>query len=100
MEKGRLNREIWAVAIFLAVLLTTISLLSFDVRDRSFNTPSGAVNTHNWGGFLGAYLADFLLQGFGLSSYLFPVFVALIAIQLFKAQYKGVALSKALGLAV
>ena len=100
MEKGRLNREIWAVVIFLAVLLTTISLLSFDVRDRSFNTPSGAVDTHNWGGFLGAYIADLLLQGFGLSSYLFPVFGAVIAIQLFKTQYKGIALTKALGLTV
>ena len=62
MEKGRLTREIWAVVLFLATLLTAISLLSFDVRDRSFNTPSGIVETHNWGGFLGAYIADLLLQ--------------------------------------
>jgi DNA segregation ATPase FtsK/SpoIIIE-like protein len=88
MEKGRLNREIWGVVIFLTALLIAISLLSFDVRDRSFNSPSGIVDTHNWGGFLGAYLADLLLQGFGLSSYLFPVFGAVIAFRLFKAQYK------------
>ena len=100
MEKGRLNREIWGVVIFLTVLLITISLLSFDVRDRSFNSPSGIVDTHNWGGFLGAYLADLLLQGFGLSSYLFPVFGAVIAFQLFKAQYKGIPTSKALGLTI
>lgn len=97
MEKGRLTREIWGVVLFLTVLLITLSLLSFDVKDRSFNTPSGLVQTHNWGGFLGAYLADMLLQGFGLSSFLFPVFGAMIALQLFRAQFKGISWIKTLG---
>ncbi|MBM4262675.1 MAG: DNA translocase FtsK [Deltaproteobacteria bacterium] len=100
MEKGRLTREIWGVVLFLTVLLITISLLSFDVKDRSFNTPSGLVQTHNWGGFLGAYLADMLLQGFGLSSFLFPVFGAMIAFQLFRAQFKGISWLKTLGYGV
>ena len=100
MEKSRLNREILGVMIFLTVLLITISLLSFDVRDRSFNTPSGIVDTHNWGGFLGAYFADLLLQGFGLSSYLFPIFGAFITFQLFRAQYTGISPIKALGYTV
>ena len=74
MEKGRLNREIWAVVISFAALLILVSLFTYDVRDRSFNTPSGLVNTHNWGGFVGAYTADMLLQGLGLTAYLLPVF--------------------------
>jgi S-DNA-T family DNA segregation ATPase FtsK/SpoIIIE len=95
MEKGRLNREIWGVMICLAALLIAISLLSYDVRDRSFNTPSGAVDTYNWGGFVGAFLADALLQGFGLASFLLPVFLCIAAAQLFRANYKGVSFTKA-----
>src|SRR5215510_8379889 len=58
MEKGRLNREIWGVVICLTALLIIISLLTYRPSDRSFNTPSGAIDTNNWGGFVGAYLAD------------------------------------------
>ncbi|HYT56224.1 MAG TPA: DNA translocase FtsK 4TM domain-containing protein [Verrucomicrobiae bacterium] len=97
MEKGRLNREIWGVIIGLAALLIGISLISFNVNDRSFNTPSGAISTQNWGGFVGAILADLLLQGLGLSSYLLPVFLCLAAAQMFRTTYKGMALSRAAG---
>jgi S-DNA-T family DNA segregation ATPase FtsK/SpoIIIE len=94
MEKERLNREIWGVVIGLAALLIAISLISYDVRDRSFNTPSGVIDTYNWGGFIGAFLADALLQGFGLSSFLLPVFLCVAAAQLFRANYKGISLTK------
>ena len=90
IEKGRLNREIWGVVIALTALLIAISLVSYSVNDRSFNTPSGAVNTHNWGGFLGAFLADLLLQGLGLSSYLVPIFLGDGAVQMFRASYEGI----------
>ena len=95
IEKGRLNREIWAVVIALTALLIAISLVSYSVNDRSFNTPSGAVNTHNWGGFLGALLADLLLQGLGLSSYLVPLFLIVAAVQMFRANYEGISLARA-----
>src|SRR6266508_1667040 len=97
VEKSRLNREIWGVIIGLAALLIGISLISFNVNDRSFNTPSGAMSTNNWGGFVGAFLADLLLQGLGLSSYLLPVFLCLAAAQMFRASHKGIALSRASG---
>ncbi len=97
MENSRLNREIWGVMIGLSALLITISLFSYDVRDRSFNTPSGAVDTSNWGGFVGAFLADVLLQGLGLASYLLPLFLVIAAAQLFQTGYKGLATVKATG---
>src|SRR5262245_23612706 len=96
-EKGQLNREIWGVIIGLTALLIGISLISFNVNDRSFNTPSGAISTQNWGGFVGAFLADLLLQGLGLSSYLLPVFLAIAAAQMFRATYKGIQLVRAAG---
>ena len=97
MEKGRLNREIWAVVICLTALLITISLFTYHPSDRSFNTPSGAIDTNNWGGFVGAYLADLLLQGLGLSSYLLPIFLCVIAFQMFRANYEGIPYRKIVG---
>ncbi|HXV80540.1 MAG TPA: DNA translocase FtsK 4TM domain-containing protein, partial [Candidatus Binatia bacterium] len=97
MEKGRLNREICGVVICFTALLITLSLLTYDPRDRSFNTPSGAINTTNWGGFLGAYLADLLLQGLGAAAYLLPIFLGLIAFQLFRARVTGIAYAKTIG---
>jgi S-DNA-T family DNA segregation ATPase FtsK/SpoIIIE len=100
MDKSRLNREVWAVVACLAALLMTISLLTYDVADRSFNTPSGRIETHNWGGFAGAYIADLLLQGFGLSSYLLPIMLCFAGIQLFRVQCKTVPIGKATAYAV
>jgi DNA segregation ATPase FtsK/SpoIIIE, S-DNA-T family len=99
-EKGRLQREIWAVVLGLTALLIGLSLISYNVNDRSLNTPSGALDTHNWGGFVGAVLADLLMQGFGLASYLLPIFLFLAAAQMFRATYRGIVVSKAIAYAV
>ena len=100
MEKARLNREIWGVVICLIALLITLSLLTYDPSDRSFNTPSGAVDTNNWGGFVGAYLADLLLQGLGLASYILPIFLCAVAFQMFRGEPKGIRYSKTIGYVV
>jgi DNA segregation ATPase FtsK/SpoIIIE, S-DNA-T family len=99
MEKGRLNREVWGVVISLTALLIIISLFSYSPTDRSLNTPSGVI-AHNWGGFVGAFLADLLLQGLGLSAYLLPIFLSLAAYQLFLPNFKGIRTGKAAGYAV
>jgi S-DNA-T family DNA segregation ATPase FtsK/SpoIIIE len=100
MDKGRLNREVWGVVACLAALLITISLLTYDVADRSFNTPSGRIETYNWGGFAGAYIADLLLQGFGVSSYLLPIFLCLTGFQMFRAQFTAIRIGRATGYGV
>jgi S-DNA-T family DNA segregation ATPase FtsK/SpoIIIE len=94
-EKSRLHREIWGVIIGLGALLVALSLISHDVGDRSLNNPSGALETQNRGGFVGALLADLLLQGLGMAAYLLPVFLALVAGQMFRTQRGGFGLSKA-----
>ena len=99
-EKNRLQREIWGVVICLLALLITLSLVSYNPSDRSLNTPSGAINTHNWGGFIGAFLADLLLQSLGMTAYLIPVLLCLAAIRMFRTNYTGIQLTKALAYAV
>jgi S-DNA-T family DNA segregation ATPase FtsK/SpoIIIE len=100
MENGRLNREIWAVVISFTAVLILVSLFTADVRDRSFNTPSGLANTYNWGGFVGAYLADMLLQGLGLTAYLLPAFLGLSAYKLFQPSFKAIRPVKIVGYTV
>jgi S-DNA-T family DNA segregation ATPase FtsK/SpoIIIE len=94
-EKNRLYREIWGVVIGLAALLLALSLISYSVTDRSLNSPAGALETLNWGGFVGAFLADLLIQGLGLASYLLPVFLGMVAAQMFRAGRHGFLISTA-----
>ncbi|MCZ6625666.1 MAG: DNA translocase FtsK 4TM domain-containing protein [Deltaproteobacteria bacterium] len=95
MAKGsRLNREILGVVLFVLAFFITLSLLSYDPRDRSLNTPSGSLETHNWTGVVGAYLADFLLQGLGLSAYLLSLYLFIASYYLFRESYQGIRLTK------
>ncbi|MFQ5916468.1 MAG: DNA translocase FtsK [Candidatus Binatia bacterium] len=101
MTRGsRLMPEIWGVAIGVLAVLLVLSLFSYDPGDRSFNTPSGSLNTGNWGGVVGAYLADFLLQGLGLSAYLLPLFLLIVSTHLFREAQKGHRIVKASGYAL
>lgn len=98
MERGsRLNREILGVVIFVLALLIALSLISYDPADRSFNTPSGSLQTHNWGGIVGAYLSDLLLQGLGRSTYLLAIFLFVVSYNLFRESYQAIPLGKACG---
>lgn len=98
MERGsRLNREILGVVIFVLALLIALSLISYDPADRSFNTPSGSLQTQNWGGIVGAYLSDLLLQGLGRSTYLLAIFLFVVSYNLFRESYQAIPLGKACG---
>ncbi|MDP6560938.1 MAG: DNA translocase FtsK 4TM domain-containing protein, partial [Candidatus Binatia bacterium] len=90
MERSfRLSREIWGVVIGVLAIFLVLSILSYEPRDRSFSTPSGTPATGNWGGVVGAYLADILLQGLGLSAYLFPLILLVASIHLFREVPRG-----------
>jgi len=98
MGKGsRLIKEIWGVVIGMLAVLLILSLVSYDPSDRSLNTPSGNFNTVNLGGVVGAYLADFLLQGLGWSSYLVPPFLCIFSYHLFREAPMGLRFAKFIG---
>jgi len=101
MEKAsRLNREIFGVVTAVLAFLLVLSFVSYDPQDRSFNTPSGNLDTGNWGGVVGAYLADFLFQALGLSAYLLPLFLFVVSAHLFRDTHKGLRLVNATGYAL
>ncbi|MBI3061460.1 MAG: DNA translocase FtsK 4TM domain-containing protein, partial [Deltaproteobacteria bacterium] len=100
MEKGStLNREILGVVVLVFALLVSLSLFSYNPADRSWNTPSGSLQTRNWGGIVGAYLADLLLQGFGGAAYLLCLFLFVVAYNLFRDSLAGIPWTKASGYA-
>lgn len=100
MERSRLNREFFGVLVSVTALLIIISLLSYAPRDPSLNTSTRPIETQNRVGIVGAYLADILLQGFGLASYLLPIFLCLVAFQMFRSNYRKIPLSKFAGYGV
>ncbi|HUA77848.1 MAG TPA: DNA translocase FtsK 4TM domain-containing protein [Acetobacteraceae bacterium] len=62
--------ELSGLALGLAAIAFLLALVSYDPRDPSLDTASGAV-PHNLAGPVGAWIADLLLQGFGLAA-VFP----------------------------
>ena len=85
MQNGsRLNRELWGSVVLVAACFAVLSLVSYSPLDRSFNVPSGAPDPVNLGGLVGAYLADALMQGLGLTAYVLPAILLLLALRLFR----------------
>ncbi len=60
-------REFAGIFWFLLAFFLTLSLISYNSTDPSYNVVSDQ-SFHNWLGFTGAITADFLLQSIGLSS--------------------------------
>jgi S-DNA-T family DNA segregation ATPase FtsK/SpoIIIE len=67
----RLNEVTGFVCLAIG-LLVLFSLVSYRTYDPSLNTAAGSVRPRNLAGYAGSYLADLLLQAFGLAAFLFP----------------------------
>lgn len=81
---SRLN-EVVAVILVAFAFLTFLCLITFNPQDPSFNTASSQ-KTQNWIGPFGAYFGDLLFQAIGISAYLFPALIALIAWRVFHSE--------------
>ncbi|MFO0752186.1 MAG: DNA translocase FtsK 4TM domain-containing protein, partial [Thermodesulfovibrionales bacterium] len=78
--KSKRAREIAGVVSLLAALYLLVSLFSYDRWDPSLFTFSrGPVK--NYGGIVGAYLADVVFSLVGVSGYLVPVFLIFFGIR-------------------
>ncbi|MDX1385941.1 MAG: DNA translocase FtsK 4TM domain-containing protein [bacterium] len=62
--------EILGILAFTLGAFVFLSLFSYSPSDPSFNSASHGGTIHNYGGFVGSYLADTLITIFGLASYL------------------------------
>lgn len=78
------KNEIKGIVIFALGILLFLSLISYQPSDLSFYTSDPNIQTKNFIGIFGAYLAGILFFLFGWTTYCFPVFIFLGAMQLFK----------------
>ncbi|MBI3076182.1 MAG: DNA translocase FtsK [Deltaproteobacteria bacterium] len=78
--RAKLMREIEGLALFFPAVFLFLSLISYSPADPSANTVGTVAGpTANYAGLVGAYLADLLWQAFGISAYLLPTGLTLMA---------------------
>ena len=65
-------REAWFLLTVAAAVFLLIALLSYKHTDPSWSTTGTSAHISNYGGRVGAWLADVFLSLFGLVAYLFP----------------------------
>ncbi|MEO6969154.1 MAG: DNA translocase FtsK 4TM domain-containing protein [Rhodanobacteraceae bacterium] len=77
----RILREA-AVLLLLPVALYLIAcLVTYDAQDPSWShSGQPSMGVHNFGGMVGAYLADLLFNLFGVFAYAFPILLIVLAI--------------------
>jgi len=69
--------EVAGVLLICLAVFILISLIGFDARDPSWaSVSSAAQKTHNYGGKIGAWLADTLLQVLGFTAFLLAFMMA------------------------
>ena len=73
-DRRGLNEAVGFVLLSLG-LVTWLSLMSYQPLDPSLDTATGFGKPANLIGYAGSYLADPLLQTFGLLAFLFPVLI-------------------------
>ncbi|HYP25826.1 MAG TPA: DNA translocase FtsK [Blastocatellia bacterium] len=105
MSKSRTKRtagkslanEVLAVVLVAAAALLMLSLVTYDPKDPSWNAEGPKQEVVNLIGVVGAYLADFFLQLFGLGALVIPVLLVLIAARAFFSDRAEVPVPKVIG---
>ncbi|HEX8288753.1 MAG TPA: DNA translocase FtsK 4TM domain-containing protein [Pyrinomonadaceae bacterium] len=95
---SRVN-EIVAVILLALSVLVFLCLLTYSPTDWSLNT-SSSLKTQNWIGVTGAVVADLLFQAIGLSAYIFPALLALIAWRVFYSESLMPRVSRIIGFVI
>lgn len=84
-KKPSRANEVFAVVLLAVAVLVFLCLVTYSPTDWSFNTVSSQ-RTQNWIGVVGAVIADLLFQAIGLSAYIFPALLAMIAWRVFRSE--------------
>ncbi len=98
----RLN-ELLGLALIAGAILLLLALVTYSATDPSLNTvaaPHAGRPAHNWCGLLGSYLADAVLQLFGIATLFLPVLAARLGLRWMRSRSAGSTLSKMFGVAL
>jgi DNA segregation ATPase FtsK/SpoIIIE, S-DNA-T family len=85
-KKEKVTKEMKGMGLAVAGIFICVALASFNEHDFSFNSASTTLETHNLGGHFGAQIAEFLLQLFGLASYVIPFTLVYLAYRAFSSE--------------
>ncbi len=91
------------LVLSLASVLLFLALATYHPADSSMNTASGADPAHaihNWIGLFGAYSSDILLQAFGITVFLFPLWIGGLGWNWMRSRSGGSAILRSMGLAL
>ncbi|HUK22964.1 MAG TPA: DNA translocase FtsK [Terriglobales bacterium] len=95
----RLN-ELIGFLLCVSALLLFLALASYSPLDPSLNSASvltGSRAARNWVGIIGAFGADFMLQGFGMGAFLFPLLLGVMGARWFRSRRVISPIAKFLG---
>ncbi len=95
----RLN-ELVGFLLCVSALLLFLALASYSPLDPSLNSASiltGSHSARNWIGIFGAYLADIILQFWGIGSFLLPIFFGMLGARWFRSRPVQTPIAKTLG---
>ena len=70
-------------------LFLGLSLYSYNPRDPSWNSLGQVHKPSNWCGYFGSFSSDFLYQFFGMSSWVFVIFLFIMSYNVLKKDQKG-----------
>ncbi len=86
-KKRTFPSEIVGILVVFLSLFLLISLVSYDSKDPSWaSVTSSRAKVHNFGGKVGASLAEVLLQFLGLSSFVFPFLLGYLGLRSIMSQ--------------
>src|SRR3954462_15661333 len=94
--------ELIGFLLFVVAVLLLLSLVSYSPLDPSLNTASSAGGLHparNWVGIAGSHIADLLLQFWGITVFLLPLMVGLLAVRWFRSRPVDSPVAKTIGAA-
>lgn len=92
------SNEIIAVILLALAILVFLCLVSYSPADWSLNSTGTEVQKRqNWIGAFGAISADLLFQSIGLTAYLLPALIVLMAWRVFRAKDLQLSLTQIFG---
>ena len=96
-DNRRLN-ELIGFLLLVAAILLLLALISYSPLDQSLNTAAPfTAHAHNWIGVVGSTAADLFLQLLGISAFLVPVSIVLLAARWFRSRQVESPVAKAIG---
>ncbi len=93
---AKFRRDMAGILYLVFGLFTALSLFSFRATDPSFNSIGSGLKVHNFCGFAGSFLSDFLYQLWGMPAWLLVAAFIRLSIRSFRHQEVSIANTRTL----